>query len=429
MNVMKRIVATGIIFILAFSVFPIKGSNRIMENGVLNNGRTLYVGGTGPNNYTHIQDAINDAENGDTIFVYDDSSPYYENIVIDKSIKLIGENRETTIIDGRKKGYVVQIRAKNVIVSNFKIRNGGMGGFPEGGGIGIFSDNAKILNNIITKNGFYGMQIYSNNNLIEGNKIYSHAWWSLLFDKSSENVVRNNTLQFSKGGLYLMTGSNNNLIENNVMRSIEHPIDVYSKENNIIRNKIFDVSDGIIVSAVNNYIAYNNISNCCRSGMSIEGENNVIEGNILSRCKGGFYGGVALYSPSNIVRNNLFLKSGIIAYSYPNKVIDNIVNEKPLIYIENKRGEKIYGEAGQIIVVNSSYVRITNLSINNTCIGIQLLNSNHCFISNCSLQANGIGIKCNGSYNFFINNTIRKNGDYGIYCDGSFNHIEENKII
>jgi len=411
----------------------VKGKSNKIETAIINDGNTLYVGGSGPNNYTKIQDAIDNASDGDTIFVYDDSSPYYENLVIDKSIKLIGESKETTIIDGMKKGYVIRIKAENVTVSNFKIRNGGVGGFPEKGGIGIFSDNAKILNNIITNNGFYGMQIYSDNNLIEGDRIYSHAWWSLFFDKSSKNIIRNNTMQSSKGGLYLMSSCNNNLIENNIMRGIEHAINVYdSNENNVIRNKIFDVSDGIIVSAVNNYIAYNNISNCCRCGIIVEASYNIIERNFLSTCgycSPGFYGGLAIYSPNNTIANNTFLKSGMIVYSYPNKIVNNSINGKPLIYIEDDEGMKIEKEAGQIIVVNSSHIEISNISMNYTSIGVQLLNCNYCIIRNSNLSNNGIGIKCNGSYNLFINNILRKNGDYGIWCDGSFNHFEENKII
>jgi len=50
------------------------------------NGNTLYVGGTREDNYTRTQDAINDANNGDTVFVCDASSPYFENVVGDKSI-------------------------------------------------------------------------------------------------------------------------------------------------------------------------------------------------------------------------------------------------------------------------------------------------------------------------------------------------------
>ena len=42
------------------------------------NGKTLYVGGSGPGNYTKIQDAINNAIDGDTIYVY--SGTYNGNI-------------------------------------------------------------------------------------------------------------------------------------------------------------------------------------------------------------------------------------------------------------------------------------------------------------------------------------------------------------
>ena len=49
-------------------------------------GNTLYVGGSGPGNYTRIQDAIDNASDGDTVFVYDDSSPYFE-IISDKIIE------------------------------------------------------------------------------------------------------------------------------------------------------------------------------------------------------------------------------------------------------------------------------------------------------------------------------------------------------
>jgi len=64
-------------------------------------GNWLYVGGSGPGNYTRIQDAIDNASDwGDTVFVYDDSSPYYEFLIINKSISLIGENKDTTIIKG-----------------------------------------------------------------------------------------------------------------------------------------------------------------------------------------------------------------------------------------------------------------------------------------------------------------------------------------
>jgi hypothetical protein len=87
-------------------------------------GDWLYVGGSGSGNYTRIQDAINDATTGETIFVYDDSSPYYENIVIEKSITLRGENRATTVILGDESAddIIVNISADDVSISGFTIQ-------------------------------------------------------------------------------------------------------------------------------------------------------------------------------------------------------------------------------------------------------------------------------------------------------------------
>ena len=83
----------------------------------------MYVGGSGPGNYTRIQDAINNASDGDTVFVYDDSSPYYESICINKEIKVIGEDKNSTTIDAQQLEYVVQITANNSSIEQLTLRN------------------------------------------------------------------------------------------------------------------------------------------------------------------------------------------------------------------------------------------------------------------------------------------------------------------
>ncbi len=86
-------------------------------------GNWLYVGGSGPGNYTRIQDAIDNASDEDTVFVYDDSSPYYENLIINKSVNLIGENKINTVILGEQSDITIQIISDNVNVSGFNIKN------------------------------------------------------------------------------------------------------------------------------------------------------------------------------------------------------------------------------------------------------------------------------------------------------------------
>jgi len=87
-------------------------------------GTTLYVNTTGSGGaYTKIQDAINASKDGDTVFVY--SGTYYENVVVNKTINLKGEDKDLTIIDGGGIGDVVRVIADWVNISGFNITGSG----------------------------------------------------------------------------------------------------------------------------------------------------------------------------------------------------------------------------------------------------------------------------------------------------------------
>ncbi|UCE96342.1 MAG: hypothetical protein JSV51_01665 [Candidatus Bathyarchaeota archaeon] len=73
--------------------------------------------------YPSIQEAINTASQGDAIYVA--SGTHYENVLINKSISLIGENKELTIIDGNRNGTVIHVISPNVTITEFTIQNGG----------------------------------------------------------------------------------------------------------------------------------------------------------------------------------------------------------------------------------------------------------------------------------------------------------------
>jgi len=79
---------------------------------------------TVPDEYFLIQEAINNSRQGDTVFVK--SGIYFEHIVVDKnSLRLVGENRDTTIIDGNGTGITVYVEANNTVLSDFTIQNSG----------------------------------------------------------------------------------------------------------------------------------------------------------------------------------------------------------------------------------------------------------------------------------------------------------------
>jgi len=76
--------------------------------------------------FATIQAGINEANDGDTVFVYE--GVYTENISFkNKNIILIGENKETTIIDGNQSGSVIVFEGNETTIArieNFTIRNG-----------------------------------------------------------------------------------------------------------------------------------------------------------------------------------------------------------------------------------------------------------------------------------------------------------------
>jgi len=131
--VRNGLIAIIILLFMLANAIPLTAFNIHIKYSFISTytGKTLYVGGNGSGNYSKIQDAIDNASNGDTIFIYNDSSPYYENIVVDKSLYLIGENSATTVIDGMKKGNTIWIPTSYVTISNLTIRNSAQNGVKE----------------------------------------------------------------------------------------------------------------------------------------------------------------------------------------------------------------------------------------------------------------------------------------------------------
>lgn len=119
--------------------------------------------------FTSIQQALDIAGPGDSIFVF--SGTYYENVIITKDgINLIGENKDTTIIDGSNNiGSIIMIENHNYVnISGFTLRNSQHSASPlEGNGIMLFAHSHgpsgitvnynTILNCLIYNNPRYGI--------------------------------------------------------------------------------------------------------------------------------------------------------------------------------------------------------------------------------------------------------------------------------
>ena len=196
--------------------------------------------------YQHIQDAIDNASIDSTVFV--NNGIYYENIFINKTIALLGEDKNLTIVDGQDNGDVIYVGypANGVAISGFTIRNAGKryGNGMFDGGIDLNSDQNTIKNNIFTKNFIAGLILFgSSKNSIENNYIGDSnrsgiEFLSGRFNKISNNTITNNTdygISVSSMG-----NSSKNIFSYNNFDKNREGISVYHSDNTIIHNNFLN---------------------------------------------------------------------------------------------------------------------------------------------------------------------------------------------
>jgi len=338
---MKKIITIVISFLL-IPFASINGSN-IHTSGMSNNG-ILYVGGNGPNNYTSIQEAINNAEDGCIIYVYPGN--YNESIVINKSISLIGieKNGEKPVINGSENGRkkVVTIEGNDIIFKNFAVMYGR-------GVILKNSSDCMIENNEIIRakpridSSIYGaLEIHNStgceiiNNSIERSKGEGMAIW-----KSSVKAIYNKISHNYDEGLYI-TDSYNSIISYNELTKNLDGIDAdWSKNSIISHNKIYYNDQYGIITYDSSHLSIlnNTIYHHSYGGIMHIGDNSTFSGNEIYDNGWGIsletdVGILINKNIDNVVSRNNVYSNGVGIYiedtrkNYitENNLIDNYVN-------------------------------------------------------------------------------------------------------
>jgi parallel beta-helix repeat protein len=183
-----------------------------------------------PDNYTTIQEAINNANDGDTILVR--SGTYHEDVVVNKTVSLIGENSATTILDGRGNSLLILAIVKSdAIVGNLTVRNTVMD--RPAYGISVKdSQNVSLANITITKcntglildNCFYSE--ISNNAIVN-----SYAYGIYLRDGSSNNTFAANLIGHCAWGVHVESGCEDNKVYPNNFVDNTNQVEVFDLSN------------------------------------------------------------------------------------------------------------------------------------------------------------------------------------------------------
>jgi len=171
-----------------------------------------------PDDYPTIQAAVDAASVGDTIFVR--SGTYYESqIVVSRTLRLVGEDKLSTIVDGGSSDFDMRISADNVYVSGFTLQNS------YGYGVVLsHSSHSTITGNIMAAgNGGNGIALFdhSDYNVISGNDVTRGLIGVFLRYSCQYNTISGNEIiqcgssSTLSGGIGFMDGSDYNSIYHN----------------------------------------------------------------------------------------------------------------------------------------------------------------------------------------------------------------------
>jgi parallel beta-helix repeat protein len=266
---------------------------------------TIYVPEGG--NQT-IQQAVNNATEGDTIIVKDGT--YTENVNVNVNhLTIQSENGSaSTIVQAAiPDDHVFEIIANHVNLSGFAVENATQGTTPYTAGIYLYYvEHCNISDNTVSNN-FGGIGLnYSNNNIISNNNASSNMDISIVLGSSNNNTIYNNTASSNTGvdysghvyswGICVGNSSNNNITANTA------------------NSNAGDIGWGIYIGGAsnNNTLADNNFSNNFFGVYLISSSNNTLTNNIASNNACGIY----LWSSSNYNTLTNNTASNSIAYDF-----------------------------------------------------------------------------------------------------------------
>jgi parallel beta-helix repeat protein len=262
---------------------------------------------------------------------------------------------------------------------------------------------------------------------------YGVGAWSYPTDiKISGNNFTDNVAGVHVTGANRVNVSGNNLTRNH------YGIDL-GGTNSVISGNTISMSNGSAIhlfSASKTVIANNTISGGT-GGVYLDGftQTNFSDNSLLAPCEGLFVrDSEGLASSGNVfVENGLRIIGETVSQFASHEIYsDNLVNGRPLLYVKNQTDLEIDNAlVGQLIVANSTDVRISNTQINDTCSAIEMAFVIDAIVENCSVSYSLNGFDLWFLRNVTINNSTVSFNDYeaGLFCVGSDRVTLQNNSI
>jgi parallel beta-helix repeat protein len=312
-NLFRKNMVLGIIILLVGAgIIPGISSDKTVF------GKTIIVDDDAvddPVNHTWntINEGLNDAQDGDEIWVY--NGTYDENLIIEKRVKLIaqmtdlfGNDINGAVIVGAGNADVIKITATMLEISGFTIQGSGS----IYAGIRAESSYNEISKNTLLLNG-YGI-VCSGTNTISENRIMANSNEGILLTSFEDSMIAGNKITGNGGNGLTLQSSDNNVISENIIQANQGNGILFSHisgENDVLENNIsYNAENGIEIwyASMGNTLYDNIIMNNTGDGIhinhstSIQPANTIIEKNFISNNSG--FGVYLLHSKDNKISEN-----------------------------------------------------------------------------------------------------------------------------
>ena len=335
---------------------------------------------TVPGDFLSIQEAINSVGEGSVIYI--EPGVYYENLIVNKSVSLIGTRYSEVVIDGNMSDNVIEVYAENVVINNLTIRN--TGDVSHSIGVYIGSSSVTIARCIFDNlhRGIYtpggtNITVYRNrfdkftfgilftgnshNNNITGNIFQGPSYMAVRLLGNYDDIVRDN--MFYNSALDIPS-SYNLIVENNTVN--DEPLLYYEnmdggyisgRVGEVIINYCTDITVdnvtvensyyGVYISHSDNISVVESSFKHDFSGIYIDRSSNItIESNYIDSNNGL---GIFIYKTYNSsILDNMIVKGGtgiFLSRSSDNLVMNNTV-------YDNKYGISIFESMNNLIYHN-----------------------------------------------------------------------------
>jgi parallel beta-helix repeat protein len=288
-----------------------------------------YSDGTAQQPYPSIQTAIDQAQAGDTIYVF--GGLYEEIIIVDKQLNLWGgvEGTESIINADDDVRYTMKITADNVKIQDFIFTDQNkVKASPIGALISVQAENVVITSNQFYETDSYAIHIdeTADGTVVNGNVI-NNTEKGIVIESSDTNDIFNNEISTcTDAGIYLDNAAENRLYDNTIYSCAKAIQGSFCSKLNLSNNTLYENTYASILleSCSQTTIRHNLIYDNTGTGLFLKSDYCTVKRNDFESNQRG----ITLSGNYNDIYENQFLSSmgsGIFALttSKQNTIYDN----------------------------------------------------------------------------------------------------------